>query len=366
MTHYDEFGLTPAALPEEIQRAHRNLARLLHPDPIQDEELRRLAENQLKRLNHVYSVLIDPVRRRSYDLQLSNNSRSGAGMEFALVPPYRYPPPPPPPQVALWRRVRWHVPVVAGLSLLAGFQAAVTYGTPERVVFVDRLPPAPLLGAAIPLPSGPGEDGPLPATNTRDLRSMLNQALHERDMALAKLQVRPAPAALLAEAANPQVQAAPGAAAAAAAAAEPPRGNNAVGAAMPPPLADPGRKMAQGNLAGTWIYSALGARLSPDDQYPAEYIELVLGERDDLVSGRYRARYKVADRALSPEVEFFFHGSSAGDRRYGWRGNGGAKGEIHLKLLSDNALSLNWFTSQLGQHPMLGSGTAVLVRRRQD
>ena len=86
MTHYDEFGLTPTASPEEIHRAHRSLARLLHPDPIQDEELRRLAENQLKRLNHVYSVLIDPVRRRTYDLQL-NNSRASVGMELTIAPP---------------------------------------------------------------------------------------------------------------------------------------------------------------------------------------------------------------------------------------------------------------------------------------
>jgi curved DNA-binding protein CbpA len=54
VTHYDEFGLSPTASVEEIQRAHRNLARLLQPDPIQDEELRRLAESQLKRINHMY------------------------------------------------------------------------------------------------------------------------------------------------------------------------------------------------------------------------------------------------------------------------------------------------------------------------
>jgi hypothetical protein len=31
---------------------------------------------------------------------------------------------------------------------------------------------------------------------------------------------------------------------------------------------------------------------------------------------------------MSPEVEFFFEGSPAGERRYVWRGNGGGAGEV--------------------------------------
>ena len=74
----------------------------------------------------------------------------------------------------------------------------------------------------------------------------------------------------------------------------------------------------------------------------------------------------MPDRALSPEVEFFFEGTSTDDHRFRWRGNGGAAGEIHLTPVSDNVLSLEWFTSQLGRNLTLGSGTAVLVRRRQE
>ncbi len=362
MTHYDEFGLTPAASPEEIQRAHRSLARLLHPDPIQDEALRRLAENQLKRLNHVYSVLIDPVRRRSYDSQL-NNGRASVGMELAITPPpYRRPPPP----VTPWWRAGWHIPVVAGLSLVAGFEAAVTSGPPERVVYVDRNPGTPVSAPQFAGASdGQRPNGQLPLqADALELRNMLNQAMRERDQALAKLA-----ASLSAPSAPPAASAAmagPASSPASGAAAEPTHGTGGVAAIIASPEIEPAGRVAQPNLAGTWIYSAPGGRPSPGNQYPAEYIELVLGERDESLSGRYRARYKVADRAMSPEVEFFFQGPAAGDRRYGWRGNGGAKGEIHLKLLSDNALSLNWFASELGQHPMLGSGTAVLVRRRQD
>ena len=88
------------------------------------------------------------------------------------------------------------------------------------------------------------------------------------------------------------------------------------------------QNVARPNLIGTWIYSAPGARISPADQYPAEYIELLLTEHDSMLWGRYRARYKVPDRAMSPEVEFFFEGSPAGERRYVWRGNGGGAGEV--------------------------------------
>ena len=48
------------------------------------------------------------------------------------------------------------------------------------------------------------------------------------------------------------------------------------------------QNVARPNLIGTWIYSAPGARISPADQYPAEYIELLLTERDSMLWGRYR------------------------------------------------------------------------------
>lgn len=92
-------------------------------------------------------------------------------------------------------------------------------------------------------------------------------------------------------------------------------------------------------------------------------------EREDSLWGRYRGRYKVQDRALDPEIEFFFEGglraaaSGSTPARFAWRGSGGAKGEVALKLISERTLSIEWFTSQLGRTLTLGSGTAVLVRR---
>ena len=345
MTHYDEFGLPPTASPEEIQRAHRSLARLLHPDPIQDEEVRRLAESQLKRLNGIYSILVDPSRRRKYDLQLAHRSpvnELGSRRHTA-------------------GEVRWRTPaVVAALSLMAGFQAAVWWGAEakdikERVVYVDRAEPGNVSPAQAAAASRDAQ--PLLA-DTRELRRMLNQVILERDQALARLSIAPLPA--------PEPQSATTAAATAPATAggsELPRSS---GPATVNEAQVETQKVPRPNLAGTWIYSAPDGRTSASDQYPAEYIELLIAEGEGRLQGRYRGRYKVRDRAMTPEVEFYFDGASGGDRRYVWRGNAGSRGEIHLRVLSEGSLALDWYTSRLGTNPMLGSGTAVLVRRRQD
>jgi curved DNA-binding protein CbpA len=70
MTYYEELGIPEAASIEEIRHAYRRLVRLVHPDQIADEELRRLAELQMKRLNGVLAELVDEERRAVYDASL--------------------------------------------------------------------------------------------------------------------------------------------------------------------------------------------------------------------------------------------------------------------------------------------------------
>lgn len=349
MTHYDEFGLSPSASTEEIQRAHRHLVRLLHPDPIQDAEVRRLAESQLKRVNTIYSVLIDPVRRRDYDMQLMRHRPPSAEVVNRRPPPPR-------------RRIQWQGPVlVSAISLMAGFQAAVWWGDPaanrERIVYVERSEPGGM--ASTETAAQPRSAPPLLA-DTRELRRMLNQVISERDQALARL-------GTMSSTAQSQLPAVASTASVAPAPSLPGSDAKAPGSTTSitePPTEAP--KSTRTGLEGTWIYSAPVSPTSKPDQYAAEYIELVLAERDGRIAGRYRGRYRVPDRPLSPDVEFSFEGASAGERRYPWHGNAGSAGEVHLALVSENALSLKWFTSQLGRNPSLGSGTAVLVRRRPD
>ena len=86
MTYYEELGVENTATAEEIRRAYRKLAQLLHPDQHQDEALRKICERQLARLNGIAEILDDPEQRREYDLRLEGRgeerARGGAGWKI--------------------------------------------------------------------------------------------------------------------------------------------------------------------------------------------------------------------------------------------------------------------------------------------
>ncbi len=60
---YDVLGVPPSASAEEIRRAYRALARLIHPDLNPGHD----AASRFARLSDAYAVLSDPARRRAYD-----------------------------------------------------------------------------------------------------------------------------------------------------------------------------------------------------------------------------------------------------------------------------------------------------------
>lgn len=61
---YQLLGLTPGATPEEINRAHKRLAKECHPDVHPDTEW---ATAQIKRLNEARRVLLDKDLKGQYD-----------------------------------------------------------------------------------------------------------------------------------------------------------------------------------------------------------------------------------------------------------------------------------------------------------
>lgn len=119
-------------------------------------------------------------------------------------------------------------------------------------------------------------------------------------------------------------------------------------------------------LAGFWFYAK-----PPDGQtnknqtlYPPEYIEVTITEEAGVIHGRYRSRFQIVDRAISPDVNFTFSGARNGAQcNCQWIGAGGAKGELTLKLTSDNSIRIDWSATELGTQQGLISGTAVLTRR---
>jgi hypothetical protein len=123
---------------------------------------------------------------------------------------------------------------------------------------------------------------------------------------------------------------------------------------------------ANRQLAGFWFYAK-----PPDGQtnknqtlYPPEYIEATITEEAGVIHGRYRSRFQIVDRAISPDVNFTFTGTRNGSQcNCQWTGAGGAKGELTLRLTSDSLMRVDWSASELGTQQGLISGTAVLTRR---
>jgi curved DNA-binding protein CbpA len=70
---YRTLQVDPAASPLVIQAAYRVLARIFHPDVEGDDE-------QMKRLNHAWSILGDPRLRAEYDRQLASRHPGPAAM----------------------------------------------------------------------------------------------------------------------------------------------------------------------------------------------------------------------------------------------------------------------------------------------
>lgn len=312
MDYYEEFGIPRSASTEEIRRAYKSLVRLLHPDQIQDPDLKRLAEGQMKRINEIFAVLSDSDRRRAYDR-------------------------PQAPCHAPMGRREWAGWAVAG-SMLLVWLAVSLFRSPAPVV----MPPPPAVTAALPEPppAAPAQPSQPPVRRVR-----------RRDK-----EPRPAAAAV---AVSPEEE-------------DPP-------ALDPPPLLPvtpvvpveaPGRLAAPmlkpKGFAGRWYYLKPRAARTAAGLYPPEYIEAVIAETKGKLEGRYHARYTVADRAISPEVSFQFAGEGGEEAAsLNWTGEGGAKGEVQLRLVSRDSLEVKWFATEFGRNPGLSSGAAVLVRRQE-
>ena len=305
MNYYEELGLTPQASAEEVRQAYKRLARVLHPDQFQEEALRRAAELQMKRLNAVAAVLGDAAERRRYDLSLTGPT-------------------------AARRSWAWWLAAAIGLAALAFYSA--DGARPGRASPAAVQARAPVVAAQAPPAVALKEQPPLtPRGRRRPFRSPVPEG--------------PGPSplpALTAWAPPPAWEPAPFAA----------RWPLDTAAASPP---------RSTGLAGAWLYAPAEPAPRRELVYPPEYIELRITEEPGTIFGRYRARYIIPDRAISPEVNFHFEGAADAET-YLWSGPGGASGEVRLKRLAADSLEVTWRATELGKHLGLASGTAVLSR----
>lgn len=367
MNYYDELGVRRDAPVQEIRQAYRVMVRLLHPDSQSDGELRLAAERQLNRLNAMVAVLSTPELRRAYDLRLDLESSR------RLVPA----PPKPAPEFAQWEdnasrlvtRVKplvrlvfqhWSLILIGAVTCGAAVATLLLYSQddafPESrgAETVRAAAASPKAAPARPLPPRP----PQSAALTPQAAAPAGVAFHGANPGAP---VRPAAVAKAGfETPHPVRAALP------------------VGGPPPaiaaPPAPVPGTTPAPAAAAspdpvlfgGNWFYAV---DLSPSKEstgYRAVYVELLLSERGEILTGNYRARYLIPDKAISPEVSFHLEGKvgPGHNAKAHWTAADGARGEAELNLNPSGIMDFRWWTIEISAQSGLTSGNARLVRQR--
>lgn len=361
ITYYEELGVAPDASPQQIRDAFRLIVRILHPDHQTDPQLREVAEKQMRRLNRVYAVLSDPAKRREYDetleevpapaLPLSPSRPRRFGRHIAKIP--------------------WVAALLVSAGILFWLALDFTPGNQSRPADANSVPVASAPSAQEESSRRtPASASHRDAEEIARLRAELKTANAERDEAVQRLDsalasaVKSAAPAPSSNAGNWPIETAPSQT-------TPPLTINELPSAAKTPAAPnaapPARIQRPPNrkLAGFWFYAKPpeGQKNKNPSLYLPEYIEATITEDGSGIHGRYRSRFLIADRAISPDVDFTFSGTLNGTQcSCQWNGAGGAKGELTLKLTGENSMRVDWIANEMGSLG-LGSGTAVLTRR---
>lgn len=360
VNYYDQLGVASTATPEQIRHAYRSLVRLLHPDQQTDPELKGAAENQLRKLNRIHSILIDPDKRNAYDEFLA----------VAILPA----------SVAAESREHLRKTLLRGGAIVAAIiTVVVIFWLSSESSPIDTQPrqavkvqPAPATSAAA---------APDPARFSQQvirLQEELLETMKERDDLYREVtQLRgwrnpPRRTLLAPDAAQPRPKAGnklqqnpaevPG---------SQPARSPAPAAANPPSAPSPDNSTARifsRQLAGFWLYvrPKEGQQNRNRALYPPEFIEVNIQEKNGFIAGKYRARYRILDKAISPDVNFEIWGKeNEGRCACVWRGIGGARGQINLQIIGENTMKFDWTAAELGTQQGLSSGTANLTRRAE-
>ncbi|MDQ2898918.1 MAG: J domain-containing protein [Acidobacteriota bacterium] len=376
-SYYDELGVPPNASADEIRDTYRNLVRLLHPDQQLEGHLKDVAEHQLKRINYVHQVLSDSEKRRRYDAESAASERP--------VPLIFHAPPPPPPPRSYRGTVAWVVAALLCGALISWLINRESFSSfPE---YAESVP-------ASPRNSEP-EKTATPASLTSTLQAAQDTGAAQRQIATLRGQLRASDeerATLLQELVRLRAESKGKRKATPADAANRSDEPSLTATVLPPPSLPalnvsrneslaverkPDREIQPAaaprvpdesprhRFSGVWFYAKPRLQKFKKAFYPPEYIEANIVEENGAIHGRYRARYQVTDRAISPDVNFEFDGKANGGASASlpWSGGGGAKGEVQLKLISETSLEVVWSATQLGRTLGLAAGSAVLVRR---
>ena len=329
LTHYDDLGLGAGASGEEIREAYLNLVRLLHPDLSSEPSLKRFSENQLKRVSRAYAVLSDPARRRRYDAQLAGLHEPSGDEEEPEEPeePVLEKRSVGRSRARAWITLGWLICAFAGIIGI-GWYVSQQAGEPSPPVQVSAAP-NPLASATTAVqPAAVPSDAADKPVDLDALRSELAATKSERDHALEQTVLQAKELDFL---------------------------TGRVLSGRPAPGAN--------RLSGVWVLPMPKVPAAASAFTP-ESVDLILSAQQDSVQGRFRARYPGMGAPDPPMVRFYLEGKIQDDvANATWVGEDGSKGEIQLKLASDNALQLVWSTTQPGKQSGPDTGTLALVRK---
>lgn len=410
MDYYEELGIAPSASEEEISRAHRRMTKLLHPDQHTDESLKQLAEVQMRRLNSIVAVLLDPESRREYDEQLRTEGPGYPGMRSANAKKQRRRPSWP------W----WVVSTAAAVLLtvvVVWFWAGnfgSTFGN-HNPTYIPDSREAPSSAAEVTQPSAhsqvsassdPAKQSNVAATQptmTADVPTVVHanpsQTLAkvpadsdpvtpQTEVASDAGQNSPAhkklvlPKSEIAAVVHPaathvDLPPAPGLSIANPSRVEAsvlPLANVPIAPPKPPPAEAPPTKTVSYSastksvpsdpLEGEWVYAPKEPEKKKAGFYPPEFIDLKLVRDDGRLHGQYHARYHVADKPISPDVEFVLS-PDTDDHKFTWRASNGTRGTFKISAVDPNVIRVEWRTTVFSRQPALTAGTATLIKRTQ-
>ncbi len=136
-------------------------------------------------------------------------------------------------------------------------------------------------------------------------------------------------------------------------------------ALQPEKTVPPVPPVREASFAGEWFYAPSIEKPDPL-LYAPEDIELRLTEKDGILNGEYRGRYKAPETGVPEDVVFKIQGkSSAGSSAaLTWTSSDGAAGEINLNISRSDLMKVTWWATQLGRRPGLSSGAATLLRQQ--
>jgi curved DNA-binding protein CbpA len=324
ISFYDELGVEQSATADGIRETYRSLVRLLHPDQQTDPQLKSVAEAQMRKLNRIYAVLSDPEKRAKYDALLQ-----GAAEPPTLVLSDE--------TAALARR--WGRRI--GLGLLAGaVVAGIIYSMNGSGRDADD--PAVSLNKRS-IAKATGSTASDQTDELQQLRSEVHALETERNRALeelARLRGGMAPPAARPDRAEPT-------------------------RSPQPPASSVVTSLPRSNFGGVWYWTR---SMQPSSElrgsYQPESIDVTLTENNGVIRGSYRAKYKVPDSSINPDVNFEFAATLAGPILIcPWTGPEGARGEVMVRQTSANSLQVDWTANELGARQRVSTGSAVLARK---